>query len=179
MKADPIGTGSGARGGAAAATAGVTTTTTAAAVAAAALAPQEQHLLRKSSTPSRKACDGAPAVPPAAQSPRRGVVAVAEMKVYVAIGDMGEGTLHAFTSLRAAKTWAAATDNDGGMILPTPPTSVPKADEVWLVVFGDRGCVAGCIGAFVSQEAAESAAVAAEAAADGWSFGVVKVQVEV
>ena len=104
------------------------------------------------------------------------------MKVYVAIGSMGEGELRAFTSLRAAKTWAAATDNHG-MILPMPPTSVPKADEVWLVVYGDRGCLNGCIGAFVSQEAAESAAgamqVAAQAAGPRWSFEAVKVQVEV
>jgi hypothetical protein len=116
------------------------------------------------------------------------------MKVYVAIGSMGEGELRAFTSLRAAKTWAAATDNHG-MILPelrvftsmrawaAATDSVPKADEVWLVVYGDRGCLNGCIGAFVSQEAAESAAgamqVAAQAAGPRWSFEAVKVQVEV
>jgi hypothetical protein len=103
------------------------------------------------------------------------------MKVYVAVEMMGGPRARLLQpARREGLRCREGRRHLLGHGLPAPATSVPKADEVWLVVCGDSGCLIGCLGAFVSQEAAKSEAVAAEAAdPNGMSFWAVKKQVEV
>jgi len=90
-------------------------------------------------------------------------------------GDSGE--VRAFKSEEEATAWAATVTD--GLVWPNNADIKGTPERLWLVCFGDRGCISGFVGAFDSKKQAESLAKKLQKNdKEGMSYGEIEFVLE-